>query len=356
MFINYLKLAWRNLWKRKSFTLLNIAGLTVAFGIAILLCTAALFDLSFDKFHNNRGSIYKIYTTSQTPKGAEASINHPVPFAEALRSEVPGVNKISRFAGGKDNITYGSKEFVMGIARVDTDFFDIFSFPALSAGRKPLLREGSDVVLTETAALRIFNSKDVVGKTILISTSGTDNPYTIIGVLKDFPDQSSLRFDIAIRFENYGGYEGNKSRWDNMDHEVYVQLDDNVKPSDFEKSTRKFSNIHFASPIAAAKRDGAKPDESGQFQQIRLLPFEHEHFARYSNGLATVNKARSYLIIGIALLLIFIACVNFVNMSIGTSVQRLREIGMRKTLGAAKHNCFFNSGAKALLSFCLPWV
>ncbi|HEX8314755.1 MAG TPA: ABC transporter permease, partial [Flavisolibacter sp.] len=331
--------------------ILNIVGLSVAFGIAILLCTAALFDLSFDKFHHNIGSTYKLYSTIQTPKGPEAAETQPVPLAAALRTEVPGIKKITRFGSGRHNLAYESKELNISFIRVDPDFFDMFSFPVMRGNSAGLLKEKSDLILTEESAKRIFNSTDVIGKTVLVNTSGKDEPFTVTAVLKDIPQQSSIRFGAAIRFENYGNYEENLSRWDNKDHEVFLQLQDNVTAAQFEQRSRPFSNLHFATDIAAAKRDGAKTDANGQLQQMRLLPFEQEHFVRYQNGVATVEKTRVYLIIGIALLILFIACVNFVNMSIGTSVQRLREIGMRKALGAGKTQLFFQFWGESVIVF-----
>ncbi len=112
MFKNYLKIAWRNLWKDKTFSLINITGLSVAFGVAILLFMAAFFELSYDDFHKNKQSLYKVYMVQQTPKGQEAGTSQPAPFAGALKTEVPGVERITRLLQDGALSIYGEKELV----------------------------------------------------------------------------------------------------------------------------------------------------------------------------------------------------------------------------------------------------
>jgi putative ABC transport system permease protein len=351
MFRNYFKIAMRNLWKRKAFTSLNIVGLSIAFGIAILLCSAALFDLSYDQFHKNLGSIYKIYTSIQTPKGGEENQSNPVPMTPAIKTEVPGIQKISRYNGSPALVIYNEKELNLSVSYVDKDFFSIFSFPAIKGNLQTPLVNKTDVVVTEKGAEKLFGTTDVVGKTLLINIEDQQKPFTVSAVLKDLPLQSSFQFDAAINFENNPYFSRDHDNWTSFSHDIYVQLDEHVAAEQFEKSTVAFTNLHFKNDIDNSKRDGIKADANGQYRQIRLLPYSNVHFTKFQNGIATVNKARTYMISGIALLILLIACVNFVNMSIGTSVQRLREIGMRKTLGAEKRQLFFQFWGESILIF-----
>lgn len=352
MWKNYLKIAWRSLIKEKTFTFLNIFGLSVAFGVAILLSMYALFALSYDRFHENISQIYQVYQTHQSAKGPEFANAQPIPFAGTLKEEVPGIEKITRYSGVGVLVSHDGKEIQMKSAFVDPAFFSIFSFPVIEGNNHPL-QDRSEIALTQTAAINLFGDDSAIGKSVNVFIDSKEVPFTVTSIVQDIPDQSSIGFDIALNFKNQADrvYANNIDRWDMANHEVYLQLANNMSASQFEKNTSHFTELHYADVIRDYKRDGIQPDKHGQYIQQRLLPFKDFHFAEENNGKATANRIYPYLILGIAFLILFIASVNFINMNIAKSSTRLKEIGMRKTLGADKIQLFFQFWGESILIF-----
>ena len=351
MIRNYIKLAWRNLWKNKTFTLLNLLGLSVAFGVAILLGMAAFFDLSYDRFHKNSNSLFQVYNTEQTAKGPVASISQPVALAGALQDEVPGVASIARYLIDDALVVYGGKQFNLETVYTDKDFFSMFSFPIKQGTTKNPLEEKSSLVITQKTANMLFGKEKAVGKTVNILLEGEEQPFTVSAVVQDFVKQSSLHFDIALNFENSPQYSENIDQWGNKNHSVYLQLEEGISAQQFEKNSRAFTALHYKEDSEDAKRDGAQPNIYGNYNQLRLFPFEDVHFASLENGIIKASKTYPFIILGIGLLILLIASVNFVNMSIAKNTQRLREIGMRKSFGATKRQLFFQFWTESLFVF-----
>ncbi len=352
MIRNYLKIAFRNLRKDKIFTGLNLFGLSIAFGVAILLSVYAVFELSFDQFHEKSANIYRVYSTDQGTRGPQATTTLPVPFAGALKEEVPGVENITRYIGTNSIVTVGEKELRLGTTFVDPDFLSMFSFPVLQ-GKKAPFAEKSSVAITQHAANIMFGSGEALGKTLMVSIDEKEVPFTVAAIVQDFPVQSSFRFDILINFRNLPDfvYGDNLNAWDKSNHEVFLELSENITPAQFEKSTVAFTNLHYTEEMSRAKRDGAQQNANGNFKQFRLIPFTDMHFTGFENGIAKVSRTLPLIVLGIAFLILFIASVNFINMSIAKSAQRLREIGMRKTLGASKIQLFLQFWGESILVF-----
>ncbi|KQC30676.1 ABC transporter permease [Flagellimonas eckloniae] len=348
---NHFRTAWRSLLKNKIFAGLNIIGLSVAFAIAILLSMAGFFDLSYDKFHTNSKDIYKVYSMWQNPKGSQVSVSHSVPLMPTIMGEVPGIKKATRHLQQEAVLTYGEKEINMDAIWVDADFFTMFTFPAIKGKMDNPLEKQSDIVITEKTAKMLFGDEEAIGKTVQILINGKDHPFTVGTVVENNPSQSTLDFEVAVRFEKEAHYLENKDEWGARYHDIYVQLVKDVAPSQFDVATRSLVNHNFKERIDNAKRDGAQPDADGLFYKFELLPFLDENFTTFRNGYVEVSRSNTYLVLGVAFLILFIACVNFVNMSIARSGERLKEIGMRKTLGAKRKQLFFQFWTESLLVF-----
>ncbi|MCB0371714.1 MAG: ABC transporter permease [Muricauda sp.] len=352
MIKNYLKIAWRNLVKNKVFTLANVIGLTSAFAVAILLAMTALFELSFDQFHENKDTAYQLYLSNQTPRGTEISTSNPVPLAPSLQEEVSGIKHISRAVSEDVLAIHNSKELSLDAEYVDPAFFEIFTYPAIGGDSNNPLPEKNTVGITEETAKKIFGTaQNVVGKTLSLKIGREEQPFTIASVLKDTPANSSIDFEIVIPFENHPEYLSSKDRWDSQFHPIYLQLENGVTPELFEKNTIAFTELHYKGGIESDIRDGALPDANGKYKQFHLMPITDVHFASYTSGTAKVNRTFPIIILGIALVIIFIVSANFINMSIALSEKRLKEIGMRKTLGAIKKQLFFQFWLESLLVF-----
>ena len=216
MFRHYFKTAFRNLWKEKTFTTLNILGLTAAFGIAFLLCMYGLFELSYDQFHENKNGIYQIYTDNETPRGTESEESYPVPFAVALQSEVPGVKHISKFLTQGSSVSIEDKIFRITGTWVDPDFFAMFTFPVLKGNDDNPIQDKSSVALTQTTAARLFGDKNAIGKTFMLQQEGNQIPVTVTAILKDHPAASSIQFEAIFNFKNLPDhiYADNLNQWD----------------------------------------------------------------------------------------------------------------------------------------------
>ncbi|MBO0342016.1 MAG: ABC transporter permease [Bacteroidota bacterium] len=357
MLKNYLKIALRNLINNKVFTLTNIVGLTSALAVSLLLVMTALFELSYDQFHAKKDSVYQVYLSSQTPRGLESGTSQPVPLAPALKADVPGIKHAVRTLSDDVLAIYKEKEINLDAEFSDPAFFNIFTFPAVKGNAENPLSDKNNVAISEEGAQKLFGSTDnVIGKSISLQLGKQEQLFTISTILEDPPPNNSMDFDIVIPFENHPEYISNMDRWDSQFHLVYVELEEGITPEQFEKNTRDFTSLHYKGSIENAIRDGAVANADGLYKQFHLLSIADMHFTSFASGMAEVKRTFPYMILGIAFVIIFIVCANFINMNIALSERRLKEIGMRKTLGAVKKQLFFQFWMESLLVFMVSTI
>lgn len=365
MFRNYFKIAWRNLGKHKGDTAINLVGLCVAFTCALLIFLSVFFEFSYDSFHRNGDDIYHVYTSVSSKDGANRMTSAPIPMAQTLKETYPEVQYASRYVSRTGNVRYMDKQLSLNLRTTDPDFFHMFTFPFAKGSAQTALTDLSSLVITESSAKALFNEAEPMGKTVQMKIGEEWLPFTITGVVKDIPEASSITFDLVSRFEINEFYNIDKANWDNWNHSFYVQLKPNTNPVELEQKAKPFFEQHLASFIQGAKRDGIKPLHGDTYMQLGLLPLDQMHTEgdMLVEG-SSISKNYLNLLLAIGALILLIACINFVNLTIGRSFTRSHEIGLRKTLGALRWQVVMQLWVEALLicffallvSAVLTWV
>jgi putative ABC transport system permease protein len=338
MIKNYIKTAWRNLWKGRVFNLMNVLGLAIAIACCTLIFLTVLYEFSYDRFNDKLDNIYQVYNLSNRPEGVEKNSAMPVPLTPTLKAEYPAVKHITRIANGGALVKYGNKQLEQNVHYIDPDFLNMFTFPLVEGNVKTVFSGLNSIVITKSAAKAIFGDEPALNKTVTLNTGTHDEPFIVSGIAEDAPDNSSIEFDILVRFENFPDYQRSKDSWGICTHLVMVEFDPNYNTALFTKQLKPFVNKHYAENIKNLKKDGAKPNANGDVFSLNLMPFSNNHFANDMGGVegSPVSKVYPVSLIAIGCFILIIACINFINLSVARGFTRAREVGVRKTLGASK--------------------
>lgn len=336
MIRNYFKTLLRNMRKNKQHTAINIVGMSVAFTCTVLLIVLVYFQFSFDSFHQHRERLFQVYNYSIGPQGEERSGSMGYPAAPALKAEGTGIEQATRYKYGGRGVKYGEKELDMQTQLVDPDFFTMFSFPVVAGDNKAPLQDPGNAAISEYAAAKLFGKEDPVGKPISVRVDGEWKALVISAVMQDFPQNSTITFDVLARPEISAHYTENKDKWNNTHHPVYVQLSANATQKSVEAQLRNVVRKYNMEDTTYMKNKGYQRDETGAYASMRLLPLEDIYFDRAMHGGSAISKASLYVLLLVAFVILVIACFNFINLSIGLSFTRTKEVGIRKCLGAGK--------------------
>lgn len=354
MFFNSLKIAWRNLFRNRLHSIVNIGGLIIGFTIGILILLVVYDQLSYDKFHVNKDRLYQAYQVFGRKTGDDYVSQFGFPAAPTFKEEAPAISRATRFVFGGRNVVYNDKELDITVMLVDEDFFSMFSFPVIAGNSGNPLQSLSGVVITEATAKKIFGNENAVGKTLNIST-GELKSMTVTAVVKDCPLNSSIRFDMLARVENRSDYARDRSNWDSQHHPVFIELKEGATKQQAENEIRSITRKHLAEWYAELERNGGRKDENGDVYATHLMPFSKLHFSPKVNDKA-INKAAVYTVMTVAILIILIACFNFVNINLATAFTRSKEIGVRKCLGAGTSRLFSQLWSESFLLCTIAFV
>ena len=339
MFRNYFSIAWRNLIRNKLHTTINLGGLVIGFTIGIAVLAVVYSQLTFNGFNANRAKIYQAYDFSNNADGEQVNSLFGLAAGPVFKAEAPAIEKVTRFVDGGSHMIYKDKVLEMPVMMADEDLFSMFSFTILKGDKLHPLGKLTDVVLTESAALKIFGREDPIGRQLRASAGDKLQVYSVSAVIKDIK-QSSIGFEMLTRIENRSNYASDRNNWDNHGHVVYVQLKDGATQQEAERQLRTIDHKYLPNVYTDLAKKGAKPDKYGDVFATRLLPLDEVHFSTRVNGHKATPYAMIYTLLVIGLLIIAIAGFNYVNINLATAFTRSREIGIRKCLGARGNRLF----------------
>ncbi|CAL1520878.1 FtsX-like permease family protein [Chitinophaga sp. MM2321] len=349
MLTNYLKIAWRTLLKQKVFAVVNIVGMSTAICAALLLSLTAYRQWTYDNFHQNGKDIYQVYREDHTAKGMKTSTSMAAPLMDVLRKEVAGVKRTSRIGGGNMPVRYGNNHYYFDVEMVDADFLQMFTFPLLEGSSTDALQQLNQLVITKKAASALFKNEEAIGKTIEVNIEKTWRPFIVSAVADDLPDNSSITFDMLSRFENVPDYQEVRNTWDVANYPLFAQLEPAVAAASFEKSTPSVVHKYYAEKIESIRKEGSAPGKEGELLLLKTIPLKDFHLNPQSSFYSGMNRFYPWLMVILAVMVISIACINFINLSIARAFTRGSEIGLRKALGAMDKQLLVQFWAEAFL-------
>ncbi|HVS94643.1 MAG TPA: ABC transporter permease [Mucilaginibacter sp.] len=321
MIKNYLKVAWRNLKRNSLYSVINIGGLTIGMAVSFMLLIYVYNEFSFDKANANDARLYKVLRNQ--PSNGELFTNEatPVPLAPAMIKDFPEIDKVTRITWPYDVlVSYKSKALKLNMMSADSSILDMYSFQPVYGSEKGALTDPSSTVITESAAKSLFGNANPIGQVIKLSNQFL---YKVTAVIKDNPGNSTFQFKVLIPWGSAQQSWVKTSGWGNYSFKTYALLKPGVS---LDRLNTKL------------KGTIAKYDPENKENTIFLYPFSRYHlYSNFKNGVAVggaIEQVRLFMMLAIGILVI--ACINFMNLSTARSERRSREVGIRKAIGARR--------------------
>jgi putative ABC transport system permease protein len=336
MIFNYIKLAFRNLRKRASYSFINIFGLALGVCAALLIINYMEFETSYDNFHVNADRLYRIKRTFiQNNEAGQPHVMTTYALGPTLVNEIPSIERYIRTHGGSCVVSYqpgngaGISFHENNLLIADSTFFDAFTFSPVAGDLTTALDNPNNIVLTETTWHKYFGYEDAVGKTLKLAGGRVDGLYTVAAIIKDVPGNSHFSFDIVVPMHNIflGSQYQRDDGWQWNNFNTYVELD---RSNDYLEAESRL-------PDFAQRWMDPKWKHINGRVQLNLQPLLNIHNEPgLRHGGETVGRSTIYFFGLIAVFILFIAWINYINLSTARAMERSREVGIKKTIGAAR--------------------
>ncbi|MBK6266361.1 FtsX-like permease family protein [Marivirga sp. S37H4] len=335
MWKNYLKIAFRNLIKNKLYTGINLFGLSVGLGVSILILLFIQYENSFDQFHENEERIGRVLWVGEDEDGTlSQTASAPMAVPHALKENFEEVLGTTHFVDTENltKIEGGETALLQSASIVGEDFLKIFSFPIIKGDPNPIAGKNT-IAITASTATKYFGKEEAIGKILLIQLGPEYQPYKVRDILKDPPKKSSIQFEILMSEQNLSAFieERQLENWEITYGESYVSMKEGYTLASLEEKVPSL-----------IKSAIGQEDFEEEYYDLDFQPIESVHLNPEVTGgiLETTDPQLLWILFSVSIMILLIACINFTTMAIGRSATRAKEVGVRKTMGAAYKQLF----------------
>lgn len=365
MWKNYFKVSWRHLLRQRGFAILNLTGLSIGIAAFLLILMYVSFEHSYDSFHKSADRLYIItdleYKSGPAeidssllagqPENSRSNYWLPLPLGPAVAEEVPQAKHVSRFTTGNAVAFLGDDPMDQAVAFGDEDFFRMFSFDFLEGTPEASLNDRYDVVITREMADRYLGKGAVLGKTIRLSINGEEQDFTVSGVIDALPPNSMFDFEMMVRTEFRPFYEMHLERWNNYNTMTLLEINEGSTEEALLESLEQLKQKYLEDYTARVQERSGLPEDVLAYR-LMATPVPEAHLNRFAHMSNTSDPLYSYVLAGIALIILLVASINYISLTMSRSAGRNMEVGMRKSLGAtSKHVLTQFLGEAVLIAF-----
>jgi putative ABC transport system permease protein len=328
MLINYFRVAFRNFWKHRTYSFLNIMGLTIGITACYLIFLYVRFEKNYDSFNTKADRIYRLVTDLKLPADNFKTWGTSAPMGINIQTDFPQVESAVRLYPDNLLVRHGDIMFQEQHSfYADSTLFGIFDFPFVHGDPHTALREPNSIVLSQTTAHKYFGDTDPVGQHLLLTTEKFNATATVTGVMKDIPANSQIKADMFVSMSTKKRIDSAMDRfWSSFGYTSYLLLKPHTNAAALEAGFVPFLQ----------RRVGEEMEKNQMFFTLFLEPLKDVYLHSKRGGQETGNITNVYIFSIIAGFILLIACINFINLTTARSTERAKEVGIRKVIGAAR--------------------
>jgi putative ABC transport system permease protein len=335
MIENYVKTASRNMLRHRGYSFITIAGLAIGMACSFLILMWAQDELGYDRFNENINDLYRVAIEDHDNNEVVHIAVTPAPLAPTLKDEFPEIRRATRFANGQMVMKYEDKVFdESGVVYADADLLEMFTFPLAEGDPASALSDPHSIIVTEEMSEKYFGDEDPIGKVLTINGK---TEFTVSAVARDIPYNSSIRFDFLAPFE-YLRESADIDYWGAYRYYTFVQLAPGCMPDEVDEKMAGVCSRH--------------QQESEDYLYLQPVKDIHLYSSLSYDNFGQADIKYVWILTALAVFVLLIACINFMNLTTARSATRAKEVGVRKAIGARRSDLVWQFlGESVLMSF-----